>query len=838
VSEPPLLLRHLPKPSEVSETALLDGFLAYLDAAGIEPYPAQEEAFLELFEGKHVILATPTGSGKSLVAQALEFKALAERKRCYYTAPIKALVSEKFFELCRVLGADNVGMVTGDASVHADAPIVCCTAEILANVALRKGDRAAVDYVVMDEFHYYGDRERGVAWQIPLLELPSTRFLLMSATLGDVDFLVSELERRTGAPVAVVSSAERPVPLEFSYRETPIHETIRDLLEHGRAPVYIVHFTQRQAAERAQDLMSTDVLTRAEKDAVKEAIGRFRFDTPFGKELKRWVHHGIGVHHAGLLPKYRLLVERLAQRGHLKLICGTDTLGVGVNVPIRTVLFTQLCKYDGEKTRILPVRDFHQIAGRAGRKGFDERGWVVAQAPEHVIENLDQRMKAGNDPKKLRKLKPKKPPEHGFVPWDEATLEKLRDSAPERLVSRFDVSHGLILNVLARGDDGCRDLRRLVERSHGSRVVKRRQGRKAIAILRSLFKAGVLTKDGAGIFVNEDLQSDFSLNQAASLFAFEAIESFDPEHPDYALDVLTLVESTLEDPSTLLRKQTDFAKGRALARMKAEGMEYDERMAELEKVDRPKPLEAQLYGLFEGFRARHPWVAENAISPKSIARHMMEESEDFIGYVKLLGIQRGEGLLLRYLSDVYKSLVQNVPEDRKTDSLYDLTDHFGALVRQVDSSLLDEWERLRRGEEEGVKEVAEPELERERLVTDDEKAFAILCRNHSFRFVRAIGREDYELAAELLERDDRHDAAALAAALDPYFEEFGQIRTDADARSASHAPIEKRGATWLLRQILLDPDDAREWSLEWLVDLRASDDEGRPVMHLEKIVSD
>ncbi len=823
----------------MNETTLLDGFLEYLLESGIEPYPAQEEAFLELFAGKHVILTTPTGSGKSLVAQALEFKALAEGKRCYYTAPIKALVSEKFFELCRVLGPENVGMVTGDASVHKNAPIICCTAEILANLALREGERAPVDYVVMDEFHYYGDRERGVSWQIPLLELPRARFLLMSATLGDVEPIVTALEERTGVEVAVVSSATRPVPLEFSYRETPIHETIRELLEHDRAPIYIVHFTQRQAAERAQDLMSTDVLRREQKEAVKAAIGHFRFDTPFGKELKRWLLHGIGVHHAGLLPKYRLLVERLAQGGHLKLICGTDTLGVGVNVPIRTVLFTQLCKFDGEKTRIISVRDFHQIAGRAGRKGFDDRGWVVCQAPEHVVENREMQMKAGNDPKKLRKLKFKKPPEHGFVPWDEGTFQKLIASPPEKLVSRFDVSHGLVLNVLARGDDGCRDLRRLIERSHGSRVVKRRQGRKAIAILRSLFKAGVLEKDGKGIFVNEDLQSDFSLNQAASLFAFEAIETFDPEHPDYAFDVLTLIEATLEDPTAVLRKQTDWAKSRALARMKAEGMEYEERMAELEKVDRPKPLEAELYGLYEGFRARHPWASEHGISPKSLARHMLEENEDFNGYVKLLGIQRGEGLLLRYLTDAYKALVQNVPEDRKTDALYEITDQLGAIVRQVDSSLLDEWERLRRSEgDDAAIELVEEEEPRERLVTDDEKSFAILCRNQSFRFVRALARRDFEYAASLLERDDEHDAASLEEALSPYFEEFGEIRTDAEARSAKNAPIEKRSATWRLRQILLDPDDVRAWSLEWVVELDASDDEGRPVMFLERIVGE
>ncbi|MCB1264281.1 MAG: DEAD/DEAH box helicase, partial [Mycobacterium sp.] len=341
-------------------------FAAWAHTCGTALYPAQQEALIELLSGANVILATPTGSGKSLVATGAQYAALAAGARSYYTAPIKALVSEKFFALCAVFGAANVGMLTGDASVNAAAPIIACTAEVLANISLREGGpestAADIGLVVMDEFHFYGDPDRGWAWQVPLLELPRAQFLLMSATLGDVTFLREDLTRRTGRPTALVAGTERPVPLYYSYATTPMHETIAELLETKQSPIYVVHFTQKSALERAQALMSVNVCSKQQKAAIAELIGGFRFSTAFGATLSRLVRHGIGVHHAGMLPKYRRLVEQLAQAGLLKVICGTDTLGVGINVPIRTVVFSALSKYDGTRSRLLNAREFHQIA--------------------------------------------------------------------------------------------------------------------------------------------------------------------------------------------------------------------------------------------------------------------------------------------------------------------------------------------------------------------------------------------------------------------------------------------------------------------------------------------
>ena len=688
-------------PATPGADELLDAFIDWSAAAGLELYPHQEEAVLRLLADENVVLSTPTGSGKSLVALAGAFATLAQGRRAVYTAPIKALVSEKFFELTAAFGPANVGMVTGDASVNGNAPVITCTAEILAQRALRAGADTPADLVVMDEFHYYGDRDRGWAWQVPLLELPNTRFLLMSATLGDTTALRQDLTARTGRETALVASAERPVPLDVEYRETPLHVSIEELLKTGRAPVYIVHFTQREATARAQSLTSLNVLGADEKAAVKEAVGGFRFDTPIGKDLRRFVLAGIGVHHAGLLPKYRLLVEKLAQQGRLKLICGTDTLGVGVNVPIRTVLFTQLYKYDGRRTRVLSVRDFQQIAGRAGRRGFDTLGSVWVQAPEHAVENKRAEMRAVGDPKKLRKLVRKKPPERNYAHYDDKTLARLWEGTPETMASSFDVTHAMMLNVLDRPGDGCAAMKRLMVENHEPRARQRRHIRKAVGVFRSLIDAEIVeildTPDHLGrpVRVNLDLQDEFRLNQPLGLFVVEAVAVLDPEATDYHLQVLSVVESVLEDPMAVLLAQRDQARDRLMNEMKAEGVQYEERMARLAEVTWPKPEAEFIEPAFEVFARHHPWVGHLKPSPKSVVRDMVEHADTFNQYVSRYGLKRSEGLVLRYLTDCYKASVQTVPASAVNDRLDEVIEWLDKLVREVDSSLLDEWERLR-----------------------------------------------------------------------------------------------------------------------------------------------
>lgn len=815
---------------------LLDTFLVYTKDQKLELYPAQEEAILELYSGKNVILNTPTGSGKSLVAASLHFLSYAQKRRSVYTCPIKALVNEKFLNLCREFGADQVGMITGDGAVNGQARILCCTAEILASWALREGSALEVHDVIMDEFHYYSDRERGVSWQIPLLTMPQTRFLLMSATLGDTTFFEKALTELTGKPTVLVSSKDRPVPLEFRYEEVPLHETVAKLIQSGRAPVYVVNFTQRDCAEEAQNFLSSDFCTKQEKAEIAAQLQGVSFSSPYGKEIQRLLRHGVGIHHAGLLPKYRVLVERLAQKGLLKIICGTDTLGVGVNVPIRSVLFTKLCKFDGEKTGILSIRDFQQIAGRAGRKGFDSLGTVVAQAPEHVVENLRNEQKAAGDPKRLKKLVKRKPPEKGYVPWNKETFDKLSSGDPEVLISRFQISHGMLMLVLGRKDgQGKKSIKELLRRSHESEHSKRQLRRKAFQLFRSLVDRKIIELNP--LRVNVDLQEDFSLHHTLSLYLIDAVAALDPQHENYALDVLTLVESIVEDPEPILRRQLDRIKTIKMAELKQEAMEFDQRIEELEKLEYPKPNREFIYETFNAFSRAHPWVGQENIRPKSVAREMFELFISFAEYIREYDLQRTEGLLLRYLSEVYKTLVQTVPELVKNDEIRSIEDFFGSMISSVDSSLLDEWLKLRGGNSQVVPKDSHPapELHEEPTdITRDARRFQIRVRNEIFRVVRALSIARYEDVLEYGHYEGKVED--LERIMKEYTLEHGRILTDTDARNPKNtyfgpADDSKRQ---VIEQILVDQEGHNDWSLTFSLDLQRSRELGLPDLKLTR----
>lgn len=839
------LLERVAEARGKDDSVLLDLFLEYLADKKLELYPAQEEAILALFEGSNVILNTPTGSGKSLVATALHYHSIANKRRSYYTCPIKALVNEKFIALCKEFGPDNVGMVTGDASVNRDAPIICCTAEILSNIALREGAHAAVDDVIMDEFHYYSDRERGIAWQVPLLTLPQARFLLMSATLGDTQKFEVGLKELTGRSVAVVRSAKRPVPLEFTYSEDPLHEVVPSLIANGRSPVYVVHFTQRDAADGAQNFLSIDFCTKDEKKKIAEALTGFRFSSPYGKDIARLLKHGIGIHHAGLLPKYRILVEKLAQQGMLKIICGTDTLGVGVNVPIRTVLFTKLCKFDGEKTAILTVRDFQQIAGRAGRKGFDDKGYVLAQAPEHIIENIRMEQKAAGDPKKMKKLVKRKPPEKGFIPWGRDTFEKLISSPPEQLTSRFFVTHGMLLNVLSRQGDGCRAVRDLIKRSDESEYAKKKHRAHAFKLFRALLERNLIELVGdkgreSKIRVNVDLQNDFSLNQALSLYLIDTLKLLDIAAPSYPLDVLSLVEAIIENPDAILRRQIDKIKTIKMAEMRAQGVEFSERVEKLDDIEYPKPNREFIYSTFNDFARIHPWVASENIRPKSVAREMYEHFFSFADYIREYGLQRSEGMLLRYLSDAYKAMSQTVPDLVKTDEIYEIESYFAAMIRQVDSSLLDEWEKLKNPN--FVREEVEGHSHAHTDITRDERNFKVLVRNQIFFVIRAIAMRDVDTVLSLIEPLRLEDDAAWTAEqlenqVASFYAAHQRLRTDQEARRVHHTyfspALNKK--SWHVVQALIDEEDANDWCAEFTVDIEKSRESGKAVLFLDRI---
>ncbi|MGR2752887.1 DEAD/DEAH box helicase [Agromyces arachidis] len=848
----PTLLDAAPRPYDAD--AMYDAFVDWAEGRGFALYPAQDEAVIELVSGANVILSTPTGTGKSLVAVAAHAASVARTAadreagrpwgRTYYTAPIKALVSEKFFQLVEIFGAQNVGMVTGDSSVNAEAPIICCTAEILANLALRQGADAAVDQVVMDEFHFYGDPDRGWAWQVPLITLPHAQFVLMSATLGDVTAIADDLTRRTGRETARVTGVERPVPLHFSYAKTPVQETVEELLETKQAPVYIVHFSQAAAMERAQALSSIRVVTREQRDEIAEAIGGFRFTTGFGKILSRLVRAGIGVHHAGMLPRYRRLVETLAQRGLLRVICGTDTLGVGINVPIRSVLITALSKYDGQRMRQLSAREFHQIAGRAGRAGYDTAGTVVVLAPDHEIENETAIRKAGDDPKKLKKIVRKKP-QAGFVTWGEGSFERLVDAEPEPLVPQLALTAAMLINVVGRGGDVVGGIRSLVFDNHEPRARRYELARRALGILRTLRDADVVeilpapaAALGVELRLMVDLQPNFALNQPLSPFALAAIELLDPKTSEqgtghYSLDVVSIIESTLDDPRPILSQQQYKARGEAVAAMKADGIEYDERMALLEEVTWPKPLDELLAHAFETFASSQPWVRDFELSPKAVVRDMFERSMSFGEYVSYYQLQRSEGLVLRYLSDAFRAIRQTVPDEHKDEELLDLIEWLGELVRQVDSSLVDEWAELVDPSAHLPEDEAPVVPPAPPSVVTNRRAFTVLVRNELFRRVQLAALERDEELAEL------DPDVGWPDVLDRYYDEHDDLLTGGPARSPRLVTIDESDAaagTWRVEQVLDDPAGHHDWRMRGEVDLEASAEEGTAVVRIVEVV--
>lgn len=848
------LLDRVPTGRRPSDDEILEGFLDWVGETGIELYPAQEEAVLEHLAGNHLIVNTPTGSGKSLIAVASHFRSMCRGGRSFYTSPIKALVSEKFFELCEQFGAENVGLMTGDATINRDAPIVCGTAEILSNLVLREGSALAVDNVVMDEFHYYADRDRGVAWQIPLIAMPWATFVLMSATLGDTSEFEKRLKSATGRQVSVVRSATRPVPLDFEYSERPIHEAIASLIDEDKAPVYVVNFTQRDAADQAQNLTSANVLDKEQRAAINAELAGYRFDSPYGKDVQRFLKAGIGIHHAGLLPRYRLLVERLAQQGLLRVISGTDTLGVGINIPIRTVLFTKLCKYDGAGTSILSVRDFHQIAGRAGRKGFDTHGWVVVQAPEHVIENrrLEAKAQSGG---KTRKFVRKKPPERGYVPWDATTFERLQTADPEGLVSRFRVDHGMLLNLLQRpagtfadrpsNAPGYRALVELIAQSYERPGRQARLRRSGATLFRALRGAGIVelvpkaSGRGRDVVLADGLQRDFSLYHTLSLYLLDALALLDADSESFALDVVTCVESILENPDAILRQQLAALKTERVAAMKADGVEYEQRMEELERLTYPKPNADFIYDSFNEFAARHPWLRHENIRPKSIARDMFERCASFHDYVKEYGLARMEGVLLRYLTQAYKTLVQNVPDAYKSEPVVDIIAYLRAMLMHVDSSLASEWEQMLGGDPLAARVDRSDDAETVVIdISKDARGFRARVRAELHQMVAALAQRDYDTAASYvrLDPDDEWTPARIEQALAAYFAEYEALVFDHRARLADKTVITTTGEhQWTVRQILVDPLDDGDWCLEADIDLRDDTNPAGSLLILRRI---
>ncbi len=830
-----VLLVDLLPPAGSDPSDVLDAFAQWAADGGRPLYSHQEDAALALAAGDHVVLATPTGSGKSLVAVAGVLLALNDGRRAVWTAPIKALVAEKFFDLVDLLGAERVGLATGDAAINVDAPVLVCTAEVLANHALATGAASEYGFACLDEFHYYGDADRGWAWQVPLLELTGCQMLLASATLGDMTTIASDLERRSGRAVVEVTSVERPTPLYHQWRMTSVSDSVLDAVSDGLSPVYVVHANQAAAIERAQGLVNLKVTTRPQREAIAAAMAGVKMSRGFGDTLDRLVRNGVGVHHAGMLPRYRRLVERLAGEGLLPVICGTDTLGVGVNIPIRTVLMTALTKFDGSRVRVFSVREFHQLAGRAGRPGFDPDGHVWAQAPEHVIDNARAMSRAGDDPKARRKASKSKAPE-GFVHYDEATMRRLMSARPEPLMSRFRVTADLVAEVLGRSD-GPAALKHLLRTNHDTASRRRQHQRRAIAVYRSLEAAGVAERQRdenghcVGVRVGSLVEGDderSALRFSAPLmpFAIEVIATLDHEDPAYVVDVVSVVESVLDDPRQVLYAQQNAAKSAEIARLKAEGMPYEERIERLDSITWPQPLAELIDPCFAAYRLHHPWVAENP-SPKSILREMLESGDTFATFVGRYRLERSEGLVLRYLTDAWRTLDRSLTDDAYTSALEDVVEWLGALIRATDATLLDEWTLLAGRPVHDHHSPDAPVVTR----SGPPAAWRTAVRTAAFGWVELLAARSYTaLAARSGWSEQR-----LAEAMAPYWSEYTAIGIDAGARSVDRFSLTEEPGRWVVTQQLADPADDGEWRFVAVIDLEVAEAEGAPSLQLERL---
>ena len=848
-------------------------YSSWVQSQGITLWPHQEEALLDLASNEHVILGTPTGSGKSLVAVGMCYFACTQNKTIYYTAPIKALVSEKFFYLVKLFGKDLVGMITGDCVINSEAPIICCTAEILAQDALRWETDSDIKLVCMDEFHYFGDKDRGWAWQVPLLVLKDTQFLLMSATLGDTTALAQKLKSLTQRDVSTITNAPRPVPLSYSYSTLSLEASVELIMQQRGVPVYIVCFAQSEAQKSAAALASFGISNKEEREEIKKELAGFNFSTAYGKELKRLLLCGVGVHHAGMLPRYRLLVERLAQKGLLPVICGTDTLGVGINVPIHTVVLRALAKYDGRRMRILNSREFHQITGRAGRSGFDTEGVVVSLATPYEIERLRARAKAANDPKKLKRIKVPKPPE-GYVGWSEHTFQKLIESEPEALTPRLKITHAMVLAEVMHGGAAYARLHALIKNSFQTAEEQEKLIHACQEIFATLMDAGVIVRgeatgaaaqpgddtagdqpaagttsdtaattagdtnattaadtwENASYALAKDIPSDFALDQMLAPFVIAACELIDRESPNYALDIVSLVEASLENPPQIMKALVKEAKNKALAEMKMEGIDYEERMERLENVSYEKPLKELIDAAYTRYCAEVPWAKDFQLYPKSIVRAMLESANDFKGYVQKISISRSEGTLLRYLSDAWRVLAKTIPQEFINDDLERIISWLHMLIRTTDSSLLDEWEM----DSLTAKTPQTPRVGPAQIV-EDPHGLEIMIHNALFKRVLLASKNDSAALGKLDEPFGFYERK-WRSVLDEFFEAHEALYINQDARSKRYFSVdtreEKTQHLWHAHISFLDAEGDIDFGISADVDLDATKTAGEVIfMH-------
>jgi hypothetical protein len=431
----------------------------FLIARGIEPYPVQEQAFSRIFAGESVLVTVPTGTGKTLMAKAALYAALERGQTAVYTTPLRALTEEKYRELVDDFGADKVGFATGDYKVNRDAPIQVVVAEILWNRIFGERATRPADVVVMDEGHYFNEPERGYVWEQSVIGLdPRTQLVVLSATIGNPEEFCQWVYLTRRIPMALVRSDERKVPLYHEYRESYLIDLVRELHEAGDTPAIVFVFGREQCFERARILKSCRRFTSdEERERVAAACEGVLLDRGAAGELRPLLLHGIGVHHAGVLPRYKQLVERLALERLVKFVVSTETISAGINLPAKRVIFPELRKVIRRQPRLLLPAEYHQMSGRAGRPQFDREGIALALAPEEVVQEIRKETKEAEksgrrpDAERIRKTAyahaRAQAQQKGDLIWDAEAHAKLVAGKPAPLQSRTRITAEQILAI-------------------------------------------------------------------------------------------------------------------------------------------------------------------------------------------------------------------------------------------------------------------------------------------------------------------------------------------------------------------------------------------------------
>jgi len=425
----------------------------FLLGPGIEPYPVQELAIGHIFAGRSVLVTVPTGTGKTLMAKAALHLAVGRGQRAIYTTPLRALTEEKFRELSSDFGEANVGFATGDYKVNREAPIQVEVAEILWNRIVADKHVCPAEIVVMDEGHYFNDPERGYVWEQSIIGLdPRTQLVVLSATVGHPERFCQWVEVTRRVPMELVDSRERKVPLVHEYREDMLIDTVRELAHTGDVPAIVFVFGREQCFEVARLLKSCRRFTTDEEKAkIDELCNEALLPAGCAKELRPLLGHGIGIHHAGILPRYKQLVEQLALERLIKFVVSTETIAAGINLPARTVVFPSLRKFIKQQPRMMTAAEYHQMAGRAGRPQFDDRGLAITLAPEQVVSDLKKELKHTKDVERAKKTvygrARNDAQRRGDVIWTPELHQELVKGEPAELRSKTKISAEQVLAI-------------------------------------------------------------------------------------------------------------------------------------------------------------------------------------------------------------------------------------------------------------------------------------------------------------------------------------------------------------------------------------------------------